>query len=148
MAQMVTADLAEVIARRSRPGITIWNRLEGRPRADRFDRALRAEIRDPLWMLTRQWQTGEFTGDDAGSPIDVRVAITTTQLDTYRSVSGAAERLNPTVPLESHVEPMPAVFVQAHHPVSLELRVLMGRQWLKMIAPIAPAAAAQQFVDA
>ena len=30
------------------------------------DRALRAEVRDPLWMLTRQWQMGEFQGDDAG----------------------------------------------------------------------------------
>ena len=54
---------------KARPGITIWNRLEGRPRAEKFDRALRAEVRDALWMLTRQWQIGEFHGDDAGSPI-------------------------------------------------------------------------------
>ena len=29
-----------------------------------------AEVRDALWMLTRQWQMGEFEGDDAGSPIE------------------------------------------------------------------------------
>ena len=40
------------------PTVTLWNRLEGRPRTRGFDRALRAEVRDALWMLTRQWQIG------------------------------------------------------------------------------------------
>ena len=48
-----------------------WNRLEGRPRVADFERSLRAEVRDPLWFLTRQWQFGEFQGEDAASPIDV-----------------------------------------------------------------------------
>ena len=30
-----------------RPTITLWNRLEGRPRTTDFERALKAEIRDP-----------------------------------------------------------------------------------------------------
>ena len=51
------------------PTITHWNRLEGRPRTEDFDRALRAEVRDALWMLSKQWQMGEFKGDDAGSTI-------------------------------------------------------------------------------
>ena len=55
------------------PTITYWNRLESRPRADNFERALRAEVRDPLWMLCKQWQMGEFQGDDAGSPVKVKV---------------------------------------------------------------------------
>ena len=42
-----------------------WNRLEGRPRSADFERSLRAEVRDPLWFLTRQWQFGEFEGEDA-----------------------------------------------------------------------------------
>ena len=62
--KLITANLARVVRERARPGITVWNRLEGRPRTERFDRALRAEIRDPLWMLTRQWQMGEFRGDE------------------------------------------------------------------------------------
>jgi hypothetical protein len=49
------------------PAIVTWNRLEGRPRTADFERSLRAEIRDPLWMLCRQWQFGEFQGEDAGS---------------------------------------------------------------------------------
>ena len=41
--------------------ITAYNRLEASPRTMQFDRSLKAEVRDPLWMLTRQWQFGEFT---------------------------------------------------------------------------------------
>ena len=52
-----------------------WNRLEGRPRTTDFERSLRAEVRDPLWFLTRQWQFGEFQGEDAASPIDVALGI-------------------------------------------------------------------------
>src|SRR5439155_11664780 len=33
------------------PTIVMWNRLEGRPRRPDFTRALKAEVRDPLWML-------------------------------------------------------------------------------------------------
>ena len=50
------------------PIFSTHNRLEGRPRTHNFDRALKAEVRDALWMLTKQWQMGEFKGDDAGTP--------------------------------------------------------------------------------
>ena len=33
-----------------------------------------ARIADPAWMLGRQWQFGELTGEDAGSVVSVRVA--------------------------------------------------------------------------
>ena len=60
--------LGEKLTARSTPAVTRWNRLEGRPRSHDFGRALKAEVRDALWMLTKQWQLGEFRGDDAGSP--------------------------------------------------------------------------------
>lgn len=56
----------------SGPTITTWNRLEPRPRTNRdlsFKRELEARVRDPLWFLARQWQLGEFKGEDAASPI-------------------------------------------------------------------------------
>ncbi|MFJ7589002.1 hypothetical protein ACIQZO_16780 [Streptomyces sp. NPDC097617] len=61
--------LREALDARSAPTVGLWNRLEGRPRTTDFDRALRVEVRDPLWMLTRQWQLGEFRGEDCGSPV-------------------------------------------------------------------------------
>lgn len=54
--------------------IVAYNRLEARPRTTDFTRSLRAEVRDPLWMLTRQWQFGEFRGEDAASPLTARIA--------------------------------------------------------------------------
>ncbi|MGH9175428.1 MAG: hypothetical protein ACRD1H_13775, partial [Vicinamibacterales bacterium] len=47
------------------PSITAYNRLEARARTEDFERSLRAEVRDPLWMLTRQWQMGELEAEDA-----------------------------------------------------------------------------------
>ena len=34
----------------------------------RHDVGLQARIYDPLWLLARQWQVGEFQGEDDGSP--------------------------------------------------------------------------------
>ncbi len=62
-------DIRVALSQRLFPAITTWNRLEARPRSQTFDRALQAEIRDALWMLTKQWQMGEFRGSDAGSPV-------------------------------------------------------------------------------
>ncbi len=33
-----------------------------------------ARVADPLWMVGRQWQLGELIGEDAGSPVSVKVA--------------------------------------------------------------------------
>ena len=85
------------------PLVRGWNRLEGRPRSADFERSLRAEVRDPLWFLTRQWQFGEFEGDDAGSPIDARIAYETAPLDGYRSGADIVPYDGKT-PLEARVE--------------------------------------------
>lgn len=50
---------------------TWWSRLNPYSRNSQQTRGLRAEVHDPLWLLGRQWQVGEFTGEDAGSPIKV-----------------------------------------------------------------------------
>jgi len=143
----ITPNLAAVIARKSRPAITIWNRLEGRPRVETFDRALRAEIRDPLWMLTRQWQLGEFQGDDAGSPIDVKVHLETTKLQKYQAVEGPVEPFDDQIPLEAHVERMAIPFVQGGHEIGLDVRLLLGRHWLKLIRSVSAAqVVAEQFI--
>jgi hypothetical protein len=50
------------------PSITTWMRLEPRCRTADMGRGLQARIYDPLWLLARQWQIGEFQGEDNGSP--------------------------------------------------------------------------------
>ncbi|MEP7012245.1 MAG: hypothetical protein ABJC13_18130, partial [Acidobacteriota bacterium] len=86
------------------PAIVGWNRLEGRPRTAQFDRALRAEVRDALWFLTRQWQFGEFKGEDAGSPVEVRTAVRVDPLQHYAVHGQGAIAYDPEVALEAHVE--------------------------------------------
>ena len=72
---IIRNDMARLLAERALPSITRWHRVDGIPRAHQFDRALRAELRDALWMLTRQWQMGEFQGDDAGSPVLAKLHV-------------------------------------------------------------------------
>lgn len=75
--------------------ITRWNRLEPRPRARDLNDTLAAKLRDPLWLLTRQWQFGEFHGEDAASPAFVRITGSQTPIsawsidDTWQSYDGS-----------------------------------------------------------
>jgi hypothetical protein len=135
------ANINSALADRAFPTITMWNRLEGRPRTPNFDRALRVEVRDALWMLTKQWQIGEFQGDDAGSPVFAKLHLNTTRLTKYQAQPDRAdpptiEPFETTMPLETKVERRPIPFVLEGQEISLDLRLLMGRQWLKLILPI------------
>ena len=64
----------------------------------------RAEVADPLWLLGRQWQLLELRGEDAGSPVTVRVDGGTTPLARWQPVGGRTEDVPPGVPLEAVVE--------------------------------------------
>src|SRR6266566_1762996 len=86
------------------PAITAYNRLEPRARTEDFTRSLRAEIRDPLWMLTRQWQMGEFEAEDAGSAIDARLLTTQAQIDRVSLGGASAQPYDENIPLETVVE--------------------------------------------
>ncbi len=126
-------DMAAALEIRTLPSITRWERVEGIPRAHDLARALRAEVRDPLWMLARQWQLGEFIGDDAGSPVFAKLHIKTTKLTTYAPRDGAEQAFDDSTPLESRVEQRPIAFTAGAQRLSLDLRLLMGRQWLKLV---------------
>ena len=52
-----------------------WLRLEGSNRDPELAEGLAAETADPLWSLARQWQVGEFHGEDAASPIIVTADV-------------------------------------------------------------------------
>lgn len=58
-----------------------FGRVEARCRTKEFDRGLQARTADPLWMLGRQWQVGEFQGEDAGSPIEVTLRHSTQPIE-------------------------------------------------------------------
>ena len=129
-------DIRTALARRLFPSVTTWNRLEARPRTTSFDRALRAEVRDALWMLTKQWQMGEFRGSDAGSPVFAKLQIDTTRLTKYRPDAQPTQLFDYGVPIEAKVERRPIALLMGGRPIGLDLRLAMGRQWLALIQRI------------
>ncbi|HEX8495000.1 MAG TPA: hypothetical protein VF658_19320 [Pyrinomonadaceae bacterium] len=126
-------NLSAALELRAFPAVTRWNRLEGRPRTHNFDRALRAEVRDALWMLTKQWQMGEFRGDDAGSPVLARICADFIKIDRFQAGTGAVEEFSLAEPLEAKVERRAIPWQAGQQKLSLDLRLLIGRRWLKML---------------
>ena len=71
--------------------------------------SLEAQVRDPLWLLGRQWQLGEFQGEDAGTPVQARLRAERSPLTRWapgRPSAGSAGRPldSDAVPLERAVE--------------------------------------------
>jgi hypothetical protein len=83
--------------------ITFWNRIEPRPRSASLARALGARVRDPLWFLTRQWQFGEFQGEDAASPAYVQIVTRCSRIESWNVDGEDPHQLGdpPEAPLEA-----------------------------------------------
>jgi hypothetical protein len=101
-----TKAFSPVAVRALPPSITTWTRIEPKPRDATMARTLQAQVRDPVWMLARQWQMGEFMGEDAGSPVQATLAVENRTLTTYRPGANPAATvaLDTALPLEVHVE--------------------------------------------
>ena len=88
---------------------TRWARLEPVSRDPELAPGLEARVYDPLWLLGRQWQFGEFAASDGGSAILAQVTASVAPVNKLRP-----GRLNPTprfgnyvasaMPLETLVE--------------------------------------------
>ena len=122
--------------------ITSWMRLEPRSRNAEMDTSLQARIYDPLWLLVRQWQLGEFQGEDNGSPVMARWRAEGARLTRYHSgaIAPNTEVNAPSydgsrMPLETLVEREkigPATNLTAK-PEKLRLAAEAGQQFLRML---------------
>ncbi|MCP4308891.1 MAG: hypothetical protein GY788_29265 [bacterium] len=81
-----------------------WLRIEPRSRSDELLLGVQARVADPLWMLARQWQTGEFLGEDAGSPIRSELHYTVQGIDDVSLGGRMPEPPPESLPLEALVE--------------------------------------------
>ncbi|MFC5412200.1 hypothetical protein ACFPMF_22940 [Larkinella bovis] len=99
-----------------------WNRLEPRTRKNEFEDTLKCEVHDPLWMLTRQWQFGEFQGEDTGSAIFAKIKMLSTRISRYRSATGEGETYSDVIPLETKVE--------SEHPIQDYHASVKAAAWL------------------
>ncbi|HEY2711843.1 MAG TPA: hypothetical protein VGI60_04955 [Chthoniobacterales bacterium] len=90
------------------PTLTGWNRLEPSTSLTELERGLQARIADPLWLLGRQWQLGEFLGEDAASPVDLQIDTERISLSRIRlrdsTTSAAIVSALPAGPLEAVIE--------------------------------------------
>ncbi|HKE95896.1 MAG TPA: hypothetical protein VKB34_16430, partial [Povalibacter sp.] len=119
--------------------VTSWTRLE--PQSSDADLGLSSQARvfDPLWMLSRQWQMGEFQAEDAGSPVQVRVRATNSKLTRCQIgaiPSGAvqAPAYDPArTPLEAIVERRRMRAADDKDPRMLVFAIDAGLHFLRML---------------
>jgi len=81
--------------------ISYVQRVEPRASAQNFVQNYAAEVHDALWFLTRQWQVGEFVGEDTGSVAFMEYGQTTAKMPGWRPSSETAFRqVDQAAPLE------------------------------------------------
>src|SRR6266542_3192488 len=122
--------------------ITSWIRLQPLSRNAEMKTSLQARVYDPLWLLARQWQLGEFQGEDNGSPLMARWRSEAAKLSRY--FSGAikpntianAPRYDSSMPLETLVEreAIRPAKDQTAKSEKLRLAAEAGQQFLRMLA--------------
>lgn len=95
---------------------------------------------DPLWMLGRQWQFGEFVGEDNGSPISVVGHFFKRRIEHCTQYPGKL-----SIPL---LEKPLEVVVEAMHirPTDLKSKVKIGQQFERLIKAAFPEGKAKQFI--
>lgn len=118
--------------------ITSWTRLEPQVSNADIGSSTSARLFDPVWLMTRQWQMGEFQGEDAGSPVQARVRATNAPLTRCRvgelSANSSAPLYDPArVPLEAMVERRRMRAVDTNDSRMLTLSIDAGLNFLRMV---------------
>jgi hypothetical protein len=125
--------------------ITSWTRIEPACRDADMGRSIGARLFDPLWLLARQWQMGEFQAADVGTPVQARLRATSALLSRCHlgvlppNTNAQAPAYDPRrMPLEAMVERRPMRAVDANDPSMLPLAVDAGLHFLRMLEQQAP----------
>jgi len=115
--------------------------------------SLQARVYDPLWLLARQWQFGEFEGEDNGSPVITRWRGEGTPLTRYQSgaIAPNTQLTAPKydgshLPLETLVEretvrpPVDQTVSQTAQPAKLRVAAEAGQHFLRLLnqQPLSP----------
>lgn len=107
------------------PSITYWNRLEPTSRANDLVPPLAARVHDALWFLARQWQFGEFRGEDSGSAAWIEVDTTSTRMLAMLTPNQQLP-IDARVPLEK--------LMSAALPIDLATSIDLGQTFEWMLA--------------
>jgi hypothetical protein len=82
-----------------------WTRLEPQSVTGDPTPGLTAALHDPLWLLGRQWQLGEFRGEDAGMPVAVRIASEMQRVTAWQPGDPAASKPPRPLPADEPLDP-------------------------------------------
>lgn len=115
------------------PSITSWVRLEPRARQADESVGLQARVHDPLWLLGRQWQMGEFQGTDGGSPVVARLRAESALLTRYRP--GPPEGNGQSRPYDGRRQPLETMVERepVRRPERLLLSADAGLHFLRLL---------------
>lgn len=122
------------------PSITSWLRLEPNSRDEEMNTSLQARVYDPLWLLARQWQFGEFEGEDNGSPVVThwrgeKAPLTRYHLGATDNQTNAPKYDSTRLPLEALVEreTVRPNADQVSQPAKLRFAAEAGQHFLRLL---------------
>lgn len=102
-----------------------WLRVEGASQDPDLTEGLQARIADPLWALARQWQVGEFHGEDAASPVLVSAEVEWAPLSAF--APGPAG--SPAPPLQREDADRPLEVLAEEEAVDDDVRLTLDVGW-------------------
>ena len=82
-----------------------WTRLEPQSHSGNPDEWLATRIHDAAWMLGRQWQAGEFAGEDCGTPLSVEVTVRSRPVKGFRPGRLDQNLARSVLPQDAVIEP-------------------------------------------
>lgn len=118
-----------------------WKRVEGGAVDPEIEEGVAAAVADPLWFLARQWQVGEFRGEDAATPIIIEADVTAVPVTKYwtEDPDGKRETVGRAkfgAPLEALVEREPVT----GGPAAVGLNLESGAALLRRVGQAGPPA--------
>jgi hypothetical protein len=115
------------------PDITTWTRLEPQPRKNDFVGTLRAELRDPMWLLNRQRRVGEFKGEDTGSPAYARITRQAAPITKWGYRTGLFLDGTPTEITLDPARPIEAQALSEPHVADVATQVELGQVFFDLL---------------
>lgn len=122
-----------------------WTRLEPQSLSGEPAPGVQMRVADALWMLARQWQLGEFQGEDCGTPVSVRVTAQSQALTALRP--GDASRKAAAMPLPPGCAIEPEIEAEPWAPASLRDRAEAAQVLIDSLAPLGWGGEAQLLAD-
>jgi hypothetical protein len=123
-------------------GVTFWTRLQLDTTDATLARAQQVQVRDPLWLLARQWQVGELAGFDGGSPIAAYYQLQQSSLTAYQPDPSTAASTPPVETINTGDPPLEVRVEREAFPLGLRGSVQLGLRFESIVRDALGAVAA------